>query len=100
MTKCTHCFRKQNNVKTPLSEMKIYAELFKTKYNLISLSFYSNDHRRISLPHPLAFQSVFCGYVHLNSIMAELGMEISNNGIDLWAKKVKRFRPSFFFYRI
>ena len=35
------------------------AELFKTKFNLMSLSFYSNDHRRISLPHPLPFESVF-----------------------------------------
>ena len=41
------------------------AELFKTKFNLNSLSFYSNDHRRISLPHPLPFESVFWGYVHL-----------------------------------
>ena len=35
------------------------AELFKTKFSLMSLSFYSNDHRRISLPHPLPFESVF-----------------------------------------
>ena len=35
------------------------AELFKTKFNLMSLSFYSIDHRRISLPHPLPFESVF-----------------------------------------
>ena len=37
----------------------IQAELFKTKFNLVSLSFYSNDHRRISLPHPPPFESVF-----------------------------------------
>ena len=35
------------------------AELFKAKFNLMSLSFYSNYHRRISLPHPLPFESVF-----------------------------------------
>ena len=35
------------------------AELFKTKFNLMSLSIYSNDHRRISLPHPLPFEIVF-----------------------------------------
>ena len=35
------------------------ASLFKTKFNLVSFSFYSNDHRRISLPHPLPFESVF-----------------------------------------
>ena len=35
------------------------AELFKNKFNLMSLSFYSIDHRRISLPHPLPFESVF-----------------------------------------
>ena len=81
MAKYTHFFfRKQNNVKTPSSEMKMLAsqyietvwrffcmqaELLKTKFNLVSLSFYSNDHRRISLPHPLPFESVFWGYVHL-----------------------------------
>ena len=35
------------------------AELFKRNFNLMSLSFYSKDHRRISLPHPLPFKSVF-----------------------------------------
>ena len=28
-------------------------------FNLMSLSFYSNDHRRISVPHPLPFESMF-----------------------------------------
>ena len=37
----------------------MWAELFKTKFNLMSLSFHSNCHRRISLPHPLPFESVF-----------------------------------------
>ena len=37
------------------------AELFKTKFNLMALSFYSNDHRIISLPNPLPFESVFLG---------------------------------------
>ena len=35
------------------------AELFKTKFNLMSLSFYLNYHRIISLPQPLPFESVF-----------------------------------------
>ena len=34
------------------------AELFKTKFNLVSLS-YSKDNRKKSLPHPLPFESVF-----------------------------------------
>ena len=72
----THIFfRKENNVKNQLSEMKMLAsqyigtvrrlffcmqgELFKNKFNLMSLSFYLIDHRRISLPHPLPFESVF-----------------------------------------
>ena len=67
-------FQKTINVKTLLSEIKMLAsqyietvwsffrmsaELFKTKFNLMSLSFYSNYHRRISLPYPLPFESVF-----------------------------------------
>ena len=36
-------------------------ELFETNFNLMSLSFCSNDHSRIYLPHPLSFESVFLG---------------------------------------
>ena len=36
-------------------------ELFKTKFNLMSPSFYSNDHRRNPLPHLLPFERVFVG---------------------------------------
>ena len=57
----------------------MYAELFKTKFNLMSLLSYSNDHRRISLPHPLPFESVFLRVCAFETVMAELGMEISNN---------------------
>ena len=39
----------------------MYAELFKTKFDLMSFSFCSNDHRGISLPHPLPFESGFLG---------------------------------------
>ena len=56
------------------------AELFKTRFNLMSLSFYSIDHKRISLLHPLPFESVFlrvCAFE--TTVMAEVGMEISNN---------------------
>ena len=56
------------------------AELFKTEFNLMSLSFCSNDHRRISLPHPLPFESecVFGGMCILETVMVEMGMGISN----------------------
>ena len=37
------------------------AEPIKTKFNLMSLSFYLNCHRIISLPHPLSSESVFLG---------------------------------------
>ena len=52
--------------------------LFKTKINLMSLSLCSNDHRRISLPHPLPFESVFLGVCAFHEVMAELSMEISH----------------------
>ena len=55
------------------------AELFKTKFYLISLSFYSNGHRRSFLPHPLPFENVFLGMCILDTVMAELVMEISND---------------------
>ena len=55
------------------------AELLKTKFNLMSLSFYSNDHRRISLPHPLPFESVFLRVCAFETVIAELGMGIINN---------------------
>ena len=48
------------------SILKLFEEIFACKLNclkqsliLMSLSFYSIDHRRISLPHPLPFESVF-----------------------------------------
>ena len=55
------------------------AELFKTKFNLMSGSFYSNDHRRISLPHPLPFESGVLRVCAFETVMAELGMGIINN---------------------
>ena len=59
----------------------------------MSLSFYSNDNRRISLPHPLPLEGV-CIW---DRVMAELGMWIINNdswfmGINsrkIWAKYYK-----------
>ena len=45
--------------------LKMFEDCFACKvkclkqFNLMSLSFYSNDHRRISSPHPLPFESVF-----------------------------------------
>ena len=45
----------------------------------MSLSFYSIDHRRISLPHPLSFESLFLRVCVFETVMAELGMETSNN---------------------
>ena len=37
---------------------RMLGELFKTKFNLMSLSFYLNDHRKIPLPHLLPFERV------------------------------------------
>ena len=54
------------------------AELFKTKFNLMSLSFCLNDNRRISLPHLLSFESVFLGRCICDTATKGLGMEISN----------------------
>ena len=51
------------------------AELFKLKFNLMSLSMYANDHRRISLPHPLHFVSAFWGYVHLRDNYGKIRQE-------------------------
>ena len=45
----------------------------------MSLSFYLNDQRRISSPHPMHFESVFLRVCEFKKVMAELGMEISNN---------------------
>ena len=59
------------------------AELFKAKFNLMSLSIYSNDQRTISSPHPLPFESVFFeGMWIWDTVMTELGIKISNN--DSW----------------
>ena len=38
--------------------VRMLTDLFKTKFHLMSLSFCSNDHRIISLSHPLPFESV------------------------------------------
>ena len=43
------------------------------------LSFYFIDHKIISLPHPLPFESVFLRVCAFETVMAEVGMEISNN---------------------
>ena len=75
MAKYTHWYQKRKQCQNSIVRdenacfpvywncLKIFfcmlAELFKTKFNLVSLSFYSNDHKKISLPHPLPFESVF-----------------------------------------
>ena len=75
------------------------ADLFKTKFNLMSLSFHSNDHRRISIPHPLPFEGVFFeGMFIRDTVMVELGMEISNN--DSWLMNIKKRKLLAKFYRI
>ena len=56
------------------------AELIKTKFNLMSLSFYLNGHRRISFTHPQSFESVFLGVcVFENQLWQKLGMGIGKN---------------------
>ena len=56
------------------------AEVFNNKFDLMSLSFYSNDHRRISLPHPLPVESVFLGVCAFETkLWHKLGMELGNN---------------------
>ena len=65
----------------------------------MSLSFYSIDHRRISLPHPLTFESVFFeGVCIWDTVVAELGMEFSNN--DYWLMGIKNRKLWAKFYRI
>ena len=62
----------------------------------MSLSFYSNDHRRVSLPHPLPFESVFLGvYAFEIQFLGELGME--NSKIDSWFMAItsRKIWPSF-----
>ena len=101
---------KQNNVKTLLSEMKMLAsqyietvwrifcmqaELFKTKFNLMSLSFYSNDQKNFLTPPTAFWKCVFEGMFIWDTVMAELGMEISNNDSWLIDIKKKSFGPSF-----
>ena len=78
IAKYTHCFQKtkqwQNsivryeNVCLLHGIIQLFEEIFsmqaepiKTKFNLMSLSFYLNCHRIISLPHPLSSESVFLG---------------------------------------
>ena len=34
---------------------RILVELLKIQFNVVSLSFCSNEHKRISFPHPLPF---------------------------------------------
>ena len=65
----------------------------------MSLWFYSNDHRRISLLHPLPFESViFGGMCIWDTVMAELGMKMSNN--DSWLMGIENRKLLAKFYRI
>ena len=107
-------FRKQNNTKTPLAEVKMYASQNnesvwkKNACKLMSLSFCSNDHKRID-PNPLPFECFFFRFFFLffffgggggegmcicDTDMAELDMDISYN-IDSCASTVERFGPWF-----
>ena len=62
------------------------AELFKTQINLMSLSFYSKDHRRIPLPHPLPFESVFLGVCSFETrLWQNSAWESVTMVLDLWA---------------
>ena len=108
MTQCTF-FRKQNNTKTPLSEVKMFASQNnesvweKNASKLMSLSFCSNDHKRID-PNPLPFECFFSPFFFLffegggmcicDTDMAELDMDISYN-IDSCASTVERCGPWF-----
>ena len=58
-------------------------EMFKPKFNLISLSICQNDHRRIYLTHPLPFESVFLGVCAFETVMAELALKSVTLVLDL-----------------
>ena len=64
----------------------------------MSLSFYSNNHRRISLPHPLPIESEFLRVCAFETVMAELGTGIINN--DSWFMGIKNRKIWAKFYRI
>ena len=84
----------ENGVKIPLSEMKMFAsqnirnclkKSFACKLNCLKQSLFwchyhsTHDHRRISLPISLPFESLFLGACAFQNVLAESGMEIRNN---------------------